>query len=37
LTHRDSPSSVFGLDGAGDSLAERLKQLLDQIEMRGMP
>jgi acetyl esterase/lipase len=37
LTNRASPSSVFGLDGAGDSLADRLKQLLDQIEMRGMP
>ena len=37
LTSRDSPSSVFGLDGAGDSLAERLRQLLDQIEMRGLP
>jgi acetyl esterase/lipase len=37
LTNRDTPSSVFGLDGAGDSLAERLRQLLDQIEMRGLP
>jgi acetyl esterase/lipase len=37
LTNRDSPSSVFGLDGAGDGLAERLRQLLDQIEMRGLP
>jgi hypothetical protein len=28
---------VFDLNGAGKSLAERTKQLIDQIEMRGLP
>ena len=37
LTSRDSPASVFGLDGAGGSLAERMRQLIEQIEMRGLP
>jgi acetyl esterase/lipase len=37
LINRDSPASVFGVDGAGDSLAERTKQLLSQIETRGLP
>ena len=37
LKDRDSPASVFGLDGTGDSLAERTQQLLSQIEARGLP
>jgi len=37
LKDRDSPASVFGLDGTGDSLAERTRQLLSQIEARGLP
>jgi acetyl esterase/lipase len=37
LKDRDSPASVFGLDGAGDSLAERTQQLLNQIQARGLP
>jgi acetyl esterase/lipase len=37
LAKRDSPASVFDLDGSGDSLAERTKQLLRQIEARGLP
>jgi acetyl esterase/lipase len=37
LKDRDSPASVFGLDGTGDSLAERTLQLLSQIEARGLP
>jgi acetyl esterase/lipase len=37
LTDPDTPASVFDLDGAGKSLAERTKQLIDQIEMRGLP
>jgi acetyl esterase/lipase len=37
LTNRGSPASVFDLDGSGDSLAQRTRQLLDQIEARGLP
>jgi hypothetical protein len=37
LTDQDTPASVFDLNGAGKSLAERTKQLIDQIEMRGLP
>jgi acetyl esterase/lipase len=37
LTHRDSPASVFDLDGSGDGLAEKMLQLVAQIEARGMP
>jgi len=37
LTDHDTPASVFDLNGAGKSLAERTKQLIDQIEMRGLP
>jgi acetyl esterase/lipase len=37
LKERDSPASVFGLDGTGDSLAERTQQLLSQIQARGLP
>jgi acetyl esterase/lipase len=37
LTNRGSPASVFDLDGSGDSLAERTRQLLSQIEARGLP
>jgi acetyl esterase/lipase len=37
LTSRGSPASVFDLDGSGDSLAQRTRQLLSQIEARGLP
>lgn len=37
LKDRDSPASVFGLDGTGDSLAERTEQLLSQVQARGLP
>ena len=37
LTSRGSPASVFDLDGSGDSLARRTRQLLSQIEARGLP
>ena len=37
LKERDSPASVFGLDGTGDSLAERTQQLLSQVQARGLP
>jgi acetyl esterase/lipase len=37
LAKRDSPASVFDLDGSGDTLAERTRQLLRQIETRGLP
>ncbi len=37
LKEHDSPASVFGLDGTGDSLAERTRQLLSQIQARGLP
>jgi hypothetical protein len=37
VTDRDTPASVFDLNGAGKSLAERTRQLIDQIEMRGLP
>jgi acetyl esterase/lipase len=37
LKDRDSPASLFGLDGTGESLAERTQQLLSQIQARGLP
>jgi len=37
VTDRDTPASVFDLNGAGKSLAERTKQLIDQIGARGLP
>jgi acetyl esterase/lipase len=37
LKDRDSPASVFGLDGTGGSLAERTQELLSQIQARGLP
>jgi acetyl esterase/lipase len=37
LKDRDSPASLFGLDGTGDSLAERTQQLLSQVQARGLP
>ena len=37
VTDRDIPASVFDLHGAGKSLAERTRQLIDQIEIRGLP
>ena len=37
VTDHDAPASVFDHNGAGKSLAERTRQLIDQIEMRGLP
>jgi hypothetical protein len=37
LKDRDSPVSLFGLDGTGDSLAARTQQLLSQVQARGLP
>jgi acetyl esterase/lipase len=37
LKDRDSPASLFGLDGTGESLADRTQQLLSQIQARGLP
>jgi acetyl esterase/lipase len=37
LKDHDSPASIFGLDGTGESLAERTQQLLSQIQARGLP
>jgi acetyl esterase/lipase len=37
LTKRGSPASVFDLDGAGSDLHERLRQLIGQIDARGLP
>ena len=37
LKERDSPASLFGLDGTGDSLSERTQQLLSQVQARGLP
>jgi acetyl esterase/lipase len=37
LTKPSSPASVFGLDGADADLHERLRQLIGQIDARGLP
>ena len=37
LDNRGSPASVFDLDGSGGDLADRTRQLLSQIETRGLP
>jgi acetyl esterase/lipase len=37
LTKRGSPASVFDLDGAGGDLHERLRQLIGQLDARGLP
>jgi acetyl esterase/lipase len=37
LSDRDSPSSVFELDGSDTSLVKRTNQLISQIEARGLP
>jgi acetyl esterase/lipase len=37
LSKRSSPASVFDLDGAGADLHERLRQLISQIDARGLP
>jgi acetyl esterase/lipase len=37
LSDRDSPSSVFDLDGSDTSLVKRTNQLISQIEARGLP
>jgi acetyl esterase/lipase len=37
LKSRDDPASVFGLDGSGGSLAEPIRELVREIEARGLP
>jgi acetyl esterase/lipase len=37
LTSRASPTSVFDLEGADDTLHEKLSQLVGQIRVRGLP
>jgi acetyl esterase/lipase len=37
LMNRETPAAVFDVDGSGKSLAERINQLIGQIEARGMP
>ena len=37
IKHRDTPSSVFGLDGSDGSLAEPILELVREIEARGLP
>jgi acetyl esterase/lipase len=37
LTNRETPAAAFDLHGSGKSLAERINQLIGQIEARGMP
>jgi acetyl esterase/lipase len=37
IKHRDTPSSVFGLDGSDGSLAEPILELVREIEARGQP
>jgi acetyl esterase/lipase len=37
LTKADSPASVFDLDGSGTSLADRIHQLIGELETRGLP
>jgi acetyl esterase/lipase len=37
LMNRETPAAVFDLHGSGKSLAERINQLIGQIEARGMP
>ena len=37
LTKRGSPASVFDFDGAGGDLHERLRQLIGQLDARGLP
>ena len=37
LMNRETPAAVFDLHGSGKSLAERINQLIAQIEARGMP
>ncbi|MGA7808767.1 alpha/beta hydrolase [Bradyrhizobium sp.] len=37
LTKQDSPASVFGLDGSGTSVADRIHQLIGELETRGLP
>jgi acetyl esterase/lipase len=37
LTRRGSPASVFDLDGESGNLHERLRQLIGQIDARGLP
>jgi acetyl esterase/lipase len=37
LTDRDSPASVFGLDAGDKTLADQMRELVDEIEARGLP
>jgi hypothetical protein len=37
LARRSSPASIFDLDGTSANLHERLRQLISQIDARGLP
>jgi acetyl esterase/lipase len=37
LTRHDSPASIFETDGTKESLADKTKQLISQVEARGLP
>jgi acetyl esterase/lipase len=37
LAGRDSPASVFGLDATDKALASQMRELVDEIEARGLP
>jgi hypothetical protein len=37
LSKPSSPGSIFDLDGASADLHERLRQLIGQIDARGLP
>jgi hypothetical protein len=37
LAGRDSPASVFGLDATDKALAGQMRELVDEIEARGLP
>jgi acetyl esterase/lipase len=37
LTGRDGPTSVFGLDASDKPLADQMRELVDEIQARGLP
>lgn len=37
LTSHDSPASIFEMDGTKESLADKTRQLISQVEARGLP
>jgi acetyl esterase/lipase len=37
IKSRDDPSSIFGSDGSGGSLADPIQELIREIEARGLP